>query len=68
MAKRKKMQAPEGTHEDEVMEEAETTSCSMEISEYASNKYHYEKENDSDDRSDNDDHIETFLSFLSTTK
>ena len=52
MAGRKKMLTQEGTHEDEVMDEAQTTSRSTEISEYASNEC---LDGEDDDSSDDDD-------------
>ena len=57
MAGRKKMLTQEGT-QDQVMDEAQTTSCSMQISEYASNECPDGEEDDSDDSSDDDEIVE----------
>ena len=64
-AGRKKKSASEGTEANEVMEEAQTTSCSVEISEYASNECpDEEEEEDSDDESSDDDEIVEGLNEL----
>jgi hypothetical protein len=61
-AGRKKKSASEGTEGNEVMEEAQTTSCSVEISEYATNKC--PDEEDTDDESSDDDEIVEGLNEL----
>ena len=46
------------------MEEAQTTSCSVEISEYATNECPDEEEEDTDDESSDDDEIVEGLNEL----
>ena len=60
----KRKNAPEGTEADEVMEEAPTTSCSVQMSEYASKECPDEEKEDSDDDSSDDDEIVEGLNEL----
>jgi len=63
-AGRKKKSTSEGTEANDVMEEAQTTSCSVEISEYGTNECPDEEEEDTDDESSDDDEIVEGLNEL----
>ena len=63
-AGRKGKNALEGTEAHKVMEEAQTTPCSVQMSEYASKECPDEEEEDSDNDSSDDDEIVEGLNEL----